>query len=123
MRVALPDWTALALFAGLVLSASLFGLALSAHFPREHRRDSLRGHLGGAILWGSCVIVGAALLLAIRLAVAALPGYAAVMAGGAAVLIAPLLLKPLPDSLIDDRGGLLLFAGIAALLAWVSVGY
>jgi hypothetical protein len=32
-------------------------------------------------------------------------------------------LKPLPDRLIDDRGGLVLFAGLAALLALISLNY
>jgi hypothetical protein len=122
MRVALPDWTALALFSSLVLLVTLYALALSAHFPAEHRSSALKGPIGGAILWGSFALAGVAALIAVRVALWTLPGYAAVIAGGAAVLIAPLILKPLPDALIDGRGGLLLFAGLAAFLALVSIG-
>ncbi|MEZ5815847.1 MAG: hypothetical protein R3D44_02040 [Hyphomicrobiaceae bacterium] len=123
MRVALPDWTALALFSGLVLAVTLYTLALSIHFPAEHRRASLRNGMGRVVLLGTMAVAGCAALVALRFAAGFLPGYAAVLAGGAAILVAPVVLKPLPDSLIDDRGGLLLFAGVAAALAMVSVGY
>jgi hypothetical protein len=123
MRVALPDWPTLGVFIGLVLAITLYGLALSIHFPSEHRRPSLKGGLGSVVLWGTTAIVIAAAVLAVRLVFAALPLYVAVIAGGAAVLVAPPLLKPLPDRLIDDRGGLMLFAGLAALLALISLNY
>lgn len=123
MRVALPDWPVLAVFCGLVLSVTLYALTLSIHFPSEHRRASLRGGIGGSLLWGTTAVAIAGALLAIRLGTGALPGYIAILAGGAMVLIAPLLLKPFPDSLIDDRGGLLLFSGLAGLLALISIGY
>lgn len=117
MRVALPDWTAFALFAATILSVTLYGLAISVHFPAEHRRASLQGRSGRFVLWGTAVIALASAVIAMGLAYTALPLYAAVIAAGAAILIAPVLLKPLPDALIDDRGGLLLFAAISALLA------
>lgn len=120
MRLATPDWTVLALFTGIVLCATLFGLALSAHFPAKQRRLSLRGPVGNLVLWGTIGVSMLAALAALRLGLAFLPGYAAVIAGGAAILVAPLLLKPLPDQLIDDRGGLLMFAVLAALLASFS---
>lgn len=123
MRVALPDWSALALFSGLVLLVTLYALALSIHFPAEHRRTSLKGGLGATVLWGTTAVTIAAALMAIRLGLGILPRYMAVIAGGAAVLAAPMFLKPLPDTLIDDRGGLLLFAGLAALLALLSLAY
>jgi len=123
MRVALPDWPALAVFIGLVLTLTLYGLTLSIHFPSEHRRPSLKGGLGSAVLWSTMAIAIAAALLAIRLVFVALPVYVAIIAGGVAILVAPLLLKPLPDSLIDNRGGLVLFAGLAALLALISLTY
>jgi len=121
MRVALPDWPTLAVFCGLVLAVTLYALTLSIHFPSEHRRASLRGSLGGAILWGTTMVAVVAAAMAARLGLSALPGYVAVLAGGAAVLAAPALLKPLPDGLIDDRSGLLLFAALAGLLAWLSL--
>ena len=120
MRVALPDWTVLALFTATVLCVTLYGLALSAHFPEEHRRPSLKGPVGNLVIWGSMAIALLAAAVAVRLALASLPGYAAVIAGGIAILIAPILLKPLPDELIDDRAGLLLFAALSGLLAAIS---
>jgi len=123
MVMALPDWLALALFSGLVLLVTLYALALSVHFPAEHRRASLRSTRGRAILWGSTMAAGIAALLAIRLGIRALPWHIAVLAGGAAILLAPMFLKPLPDRLIDDRGGLVLFAGLASVLALMSLSY
>ena len=40
--------------------------------------------------------------------------------GGAMVLFAPLLLQPFPDSFVNGRRGLLIFAGMAAGLALVA---
>ncbi|MGE0768972.1 MAG: hypothetical protein AB7L90_21225 [Hyphomicrobiaceae bacterium] len=123
MRSALPDWLALAVFGGLVLCVTLYALSLSVHFPPEHRRASMRGAGGRAVLWGTATIALVGALMALRLGLSALPGSIAVLAGGAIVLAAPFVLKPLPDSLIDDRGGLLLFSGLAGLLALLSLNY
>lgn len=120
MRIATPDWTVLALFIAIVLSVAVYGLALSAHFPAEHRRASLSGPAGSLILWGTMAASGLAAAAAIRLGWSFLPVYATVIAGGLAILAAPLILKPLPDHLIDERGGLLLFATLAATFAGIS---
>lgn len=121
MRLALPEWPALAAFSGLVLFVTLYVLALSVHFPSEHRRASLKGGVGGTILWGTGALTVASAAMAVRLGLGALPGHLAVLAGGSAILAAPIFLKPLPDSLIDDRGGLLLFSGLATALALAAL--
>ena len=59
-------------------------------------------------------LAGAAVLV---LAWRALPWYATVIGGGAALLFAPLLLQPLPDSFVNGRRGLLVFAAGAIALA------
>ncbi len=117
MRFVLPDWIALAFFFAMVLAVTLYGLVLSARFPAEHRRPSLRHGSGAVVLWGTVVVVAVAALLAARFGLTALPGYAAVLSGGLAILAAPLALKPLPDSFIDGRGGLIALAAVAAGLA------
>ena len=48
------------------------------------------------------------------------PLPAAVIGGGAMVLFAPLLLQPFPDSFVNGRRGLLIFAGIATGLALIA---
>ncbi len=120
MRVALPDWTALALFAATVLVVTLYGLTVSAHFPAEHRRPSLTTPVGTVILWTSMTIAMAVALWAVRYALAVLPGYAAVIAAGAAILVAPLLMKVLPDSFLDGRAGLVTFALLAVVCAVIA---
>jgi len=47
-----------------------------------------------------------------------LPWPAAVIGAGAAVLAAPLLLRPLPDAFVNGRAALVAFASASALLAF-----
>lgn len=111
-----PPVAELIVFMALVLAFSLYGLTASGHFPREHRNPTLRSGAGALILWGSIacavVVLGAALLLAVE----RLPLYAAVIGGGAMLLIAPLILQAFPDTFVDGRGGLLSFAAIGLVL-------
>ena len=123
MRGALPDWTALALFAATVLAVALYALAVSAHFPAEHRRATLRDGLGGSILWGTIAVAILAASTAVMSALWRLPGYAAVIAGGLAVLAAPIVLQAFGDDFVDGRRGLVVFAGLAAVLAAVAVPF
>lgn len=111
----------LVLFMGLILVLSLQGLTAAGHFPREHRAPELCTPMGMLILFGSLAI--AVLCFAIGLAVAwmRIPWYAAVIGGGAVVLLAPLVLHSFSDAFVDSRGALVTFSGIAAvlsLLAW-----
>ena len=107
---------ALALFIALVLSVALTVLAASGHFPPEHRAASLRSGLGRIILFGACVISALALVVGAAVAWLVLPWPAAVIGAGAAMLAAPLLLRPLPDPFVNGRAALLAFAGASALL-------
>ena len=111
------DWTSLVLLAATVLLVALHGLSASGHFPAEFRAARLRGTLGGLVLWGTLAMAGLAGLAALATAWRTLPWYATVIGGGAALLFAPLLLQPLPDSFVNGRRGLLAFAAGAILLA------
>lgn len=118
--MAFPALSDLVLFMALVLVLSLYGLAVAGHFPVEHRSPSLRTTGGAAILWGTIAL--AALLAAVTLSIAwqRLAISAAIIGGGMALLAAPLLLQPLPDSFVNGRHGLLSFAGLALLLAIIA---
>ena len=111
------DWTSLVLLAATVLLVALHGLSASGHFPAEFRAARLRGASGGLVLWGTMAMAGLACLAALATAWRTLPWYATVIASGAALLFAPLLLQPLPDSFVNGRRGLLVFATAAVLLA------
>lgn len=121
MRVALPDWTALAHFAAIVLTVTLYGLCVAVHFPAEHRQSALRTGIGGIILWGTMTLVALAGLAALQFAWTYLPIYAAVIAGGLAVLAAPICLQPFPDHFVDGRLGLVTLAALSAALAAITV--
>ena len=107
----------LVLFAALVLSVALGALAASGHFPHERRVPSLRGGFGGAVLFGACALTSSSFILGAGTAWRILPWPAAVIAGGAAILAAPLLLRPLPDRFVNGRAALVAFSGASVLLA------
>jgi hypothetical protein len=110
------DWVALGLLMGSVLLAALYGLAASGHFPAEFRPQTLQRGWGALVLWGTMIATGIAGAVALVLAWRALPWYATVIGGGAALLFAPLLLQPLPDSFVNGRRGLLVLSAGAVVL-------
>jgi hypothetical protein len=107
-----PPLPELAVYMALVLVLSLYGLTVSGHFPAEHRAASLRTGAGRVLLWATMVLCAALAVSVLAFAWQRLPVYAAVIGGGAMVLIAPLLLQPLPDGFVDGRCGLLTFASL-----------
>lgn len=113
----LPPLAELAVFMGLVLAFALFGLTASGHFPAEHRAPALRSGLGALILWGTMACALVMLGAAFVIAAGRLPLYAAVIGGGAMLLVAPLVLQGFPDSFVDSRLGLLSFAAVGLVLA------
>ena len=116
----LPPLADLAVFMGLILALSLYGLTVSGHFPVEARAETLKSGAGSAVLWSTLAISTAVLVVAITFAWSRLPLSAAIIGGGAMVLIAPLLLQPLPDSFVDSRRGLVTLCGLALGLALIA---
>ncbi len=110
--MALPPLPELAVFMALVLVLSLYGLTVSGHFPEEHRAASLRTASGQVLLWGTLALCAALAVSALAFAWQRVPIHAAVIGGGAMVLIAPLLLQPLPDSFVNSRRALVLFTAL-----------
>jgi hypothetical protein len=104
----------------LVLVLSLYGLTVSGHFPAEHRATSLRTGAGQLLLWGTIALCAALALAAVVFAWRHVPLYAAVIGGGAMVLMAPLLLQPLPDRFVNGRRGLVMFTGLGVGLALMA---
>jgi hypothetical protein len=111
------NWVALGLLMGSVLLVALYGLAASGHFPAEFRPATLQRGWGVLVLWGTMVATGLACASVLVVAWSALPWYATVIGGGAALLFAPLLLQPLPDSFVNGRRGLLVLGAGAVMLA------
>jgi hypothetical protein len=105
----------------LLLSASLYGLAASGHFPREHRLPALTSISGRIILSGSIALATISLAGGIAAAWRLIPLPAAVIGGGATILAAPLVLRLFPDRIVDGRGALVTFAGASALSAMLLI--
>jgi hypothetical protein len=107
----------LVLFTLLMLVVSPHGLSASGHFPREHRVLALRSLFGVVILYGTILIALTGLIAGLWAAWRLIPWYAAVIAGGLAILAAPLVLREFSDSFVDDHRSLLSFAGASVVLA------
>ena len=113
----MPAISELALFMALVLMLALYGLTVSGHFPVECRMPALMSPAGSAIIWSTLAVSLLAAIVALALAWQRLPLAAAIIGGGGMILFAPLLLQSLPDSFVDDRRGLITFAGLGAAIA------
>jgi hypothetical protein len=110
------QWIEFGTFVLGVLMVALYGLTVSGHFPAEARGARLRGLAGALVLWGTVIAAVAAAAALLIKAWWDLPWHLAVIGGGAALLFTPLLLRPLPDSFVNGRSGLLAFS-LAALAA------
>lgn len=107
----------LLLFVALLLVLSLQVLAVSGHFPPEHRQAAFASTSGLLVLYGTMVMAALCLLTGLAAAWRLIPWYAAVIGGGGAILMAPLILRWFPDHFVDGWSSLLSFAAVALLLA------
>jgi hypothetical protein len=109
-------WSAL-LFATLVLAVALYALSLSGHFPSEHRGAALRGASGTIFIGVTAALSLLSLAFGLSAGWSKAPWYALIIAGGAALLAAPLVLMKFPDQFVNGRGALAAFSGITAASA------
>ena len=119
----LPPWPSLILFMAMALNVCMFVVVAAGHFPAHSRAAELRTLAGSLILWGAICIIVVSAVGAMYFAFAILPWYAAVIGGGLMVLIAPLLVQPFPNRVVDGKAvllGLALLALVLDYLAWVS---
>jgi hypothetical protein len=107
----------LAIFVALVLLASLQALSASGHFPKASRLLALSQGSSPIVLWTSIIVTAISVLVGIAAAWTQIPWYAAVIGGGAAILLAPLALRVFPDRIVDGKSALIGFAAAAAVLA------
>ena len=112
----MPPIPELALFSIVSLTVFMFVVVAAGMFPAEHRTSDLRGAAGSALLWISIVAVGAVAVRAVAFAVATLPWYAAVIAGGLMLLAAPFVLGLLPPRLVGNRAGIVGLATVGIVL-------
>ncbi len=108
-------WVILVLFMALVCACSLCGLAASGHCPLE-RHAAGAGATNTAVLCGSIAVAVVCGAVGFAVAIGSLPWPAVVIGAGLALLAAPLLLRALPDNIVDGKVALGGFAVLAALL-------
>ena len=107
----------LIIFAALMLLTSLQALSASGHFPKASRLPALAQGSGPLVLWTSIIVTAGSVVAGIAAAWMLVPWYAAVIGGGAAILLAPLALQVFPDRVVDGKIALIGFAIAAAVLA------
>jgi hypothetical protein len=112
-------WLELFLFAAMTLVACVHLLAASGHFPAERRAPALQSWSGATLLFGSMGLVAACFVAALIIVCKSAPWYAVVIAGGSAILAAPLALRPWPDRFVNGPATLVTFAAVAAALALI----
>lgn len=116
-------WSELALFMIAIALLALYTLTVSGHFPTEVRATALKTSIGVTTLWATLVAAGLAAMIMVIAALRVLPWSAIIIGGGAMLLFAPLLLRPLPDRFVNGCAALVVFAGgaaLAALILWVA---
>ena len=106
-------WPELPLFMALILVVCIFVVVAAEHFPTEFRAPDLATTGGTVLLWSTIVLIAVSSAIAVYVVFVAIPWYSAVIGSGLMALVAPLLVQPLPDALINGRSALLLLAAMA----------
>jgi hypothetical protein len=107
----------LAVFVALIMLASLQALSASGHFPKTSRLPPISHGSGPVVLWTSMLVTAGSVVAGLAAAGMLIPWYAAVIGGGGAILLAPLILQVFPDRIVDGKTALIGFATAAAILA------
>ena len=102
-------------FAALALMGAMQGLSASGHFPRT--RKAAPSAPAAIVLFGSIALAALSFAAGTVAALLLAPWYAVVIAGGLAVLAAPVSLQLFSDRFVDGNGALIAFATAAAVLA------
>ncbi len=111
----------LATFAALILTVTLQLLAASGHFPVAARKPNMKTRSAVLLLWASLAVTLAALCAGALAGWQHLPWQGLIIAGGLALLSAPLILQQFPDRFVDGRAALVTFAAGAATVALVLI--
>jgi hypothetical protein len=115
--MATVPWIELLLFMAAVALLALYGLVVSGHFPAELRAREPKTGPGGLTIWATVAVASLAAIVALVVAWSVLPWYAITIGAGAMLLAAPPLLRPFPDSFVNGRSALVVFAVGAAAIA------
>jgi hypothetical protein len=113
----LPGLPELILFMAAVLAVSAFVITAAGQFPREHRKPALDSPAGAALLWLTIALAAVAVVATLLFAWLVLPWYATVLGGGLMILVAPYVLHPLPDRVVNGPSALVGLSALALVLA------
>lgn len=106
-------WPELPVFMALVLAVCIFVVVAAEHFPAEFRSPDLATTSGTVLLWSAIALMSVSGAIAVYFVFVAIPWYSAIIGGGLMALVAPLLVQPMPDALINGRAALLVLSAAA----------
>jgi len=106
MLLSLP-WLEIAVLMVTVLVLTLYGFAVSGHFPMRSGPEHAPAPVAAAIVWVTLAIAVASVILIVLFVLKAVPVHAAVIGSGLAILAGPHLLRPVPNRIADGHGLLL----------------
>ncbi len=107
-------------FSGLVLAITLYGLVVAVYFPKQARTVEKRDWPTRALIGITIPIVALSTVHGFGFALSRLPGPIAIIGAGLAMLVAPVVLKRFTDTVVDGRVGVVAFAGVTGLLAFLA---
>jgi hypothetical protein len=111
------DASIVILFSLGALVATAGGVLVSGFLPRAEGPADGRGAAGAVLVYGAVAALVLVVLASLRLAVE-LPWAVAVVIAGLAILVAPFVVQPLPESVRETRAGLI---GVVALSGAVLI--
>lgn len=117
----LPGWMELSVFSALILTASVFVVVSSGHFPARDRTVALKTISGSMLIWCSIFILLLSTILGLYVGYRLVPWYAAIIGGGLMVLIAPLIAQSLSDAFVDGKSALVVLIAIALALDFTAL--
>ncbi len=117
--LAAVNWPGFVVFSALIMALAMFGLTVATHFPIAVRAPHMQTWRAKLVIAGGMVVAAIAAALAIGFAAERLPAPVTIIGAGGALLAAPLMLRRVPDRILNGEAGLIAFAGMCGLLAFV----
>ena len=110
----------LLVFSSLVLAITLYGLTVAIYFPKHARSETPLDWPMRLLIGVTIPVIALSAVHAFGFALSRLAGPAAIIGAGLAMLLAPVVLKRFSDSVVDGRVGLVAFAVLTGLLAFLT---
>ena len=110
----------LLVFSSLVLAITLYGLTVAIHFPKQARVETPLDWPTRLLIGITIPVIALSAVHTFSFAMSRLAGPGAIIGAGAAMLLAPVVLKRFSDSVVDGRVGVIVFATLTGGLGFLA---